>query len=126
MIRPNPQSGELWQHFKGNKYWIIGKALKNPSINSITERDEKYVIYSENWSDILFEIFFYNNFIVKDTEEELLYRVSFHRTYEILHLFPVSNIGIRHSIGWARPLEMFMDNLEQSKGGGYRFTKLEI
>lgn len=127
--RALPQSGELWQHFKGNKYWIIGIVNEsNVFLDNLVEN--KIVIYTSDWTQILREIFNSKTFLIKDTETEEKYEID-SINYNELAIYPVTETNARQSLGWARNLNNFMNILEDQdqiqKYSKYpRFFKLDI
>lgn len=127
MDRQLPQPNEVWKHSKGHRYFIIGICF---DINDLEKN--KYVVYAENLIAILKELTVFSSFIIKDSEQEKYYKVRFCREGLIMaSIFnpPISTLNKsmnRLSLGWARPLDMFLDTLEEAKGGGYRFIKIEF
>lgn len=117
--RALPQPGELWQHFKGHKYYIIGIGQDRGSTKP------NKVIYVENWLSVIQELYNHSNFIIKDSEKDVFYLVNYVNNKWLLNYR--LDIENRISVGWARPLEMFMnkktcsDNLKVD-----RFTRLDL
>lgn len=130
MTRQNPQSGELWQHYKGHKYWILGIGQQLHLFKKY-DLENSFVIYAESWIDIIKELQEFSSFIVKHSEEEKYFEVRYkNNQYWILYPYVSPLISKRVSLGWARLLPMFMEILNDNNGdqssNWYRFDKLEI
>lgn len=119
--RALPQSGELWQHFKGNKYWIVGVASK--AYKDILENKE-FIIYTESWIEIIKELNQESDFIVRDSEDDTKYYYIKYRDNKWSLYLASLDIG-EFSLGWARPIDNFMSK-ENRGDNGYRFTKFDI
>lgn len=112
MDRDLPQPGELWQHFKGNNYWIIC-IVKDTFQKS-------WVFYTKNdtFSE-LDSVFSTEDNLTYDLRWGLLGKLK--KTKETWEDKDITDKTI-----WARPLEMFMDTLDDSRGGCFRFTKIDL